>query len=209
MNAIIKSRKFMWLVGAVVVGLYFSPSLLHLALEVASPRPAASVAPAAPPPRMAAAALPTPVSVPAPGAAPVASAAASVPDDPFAKLLGIWGTNVILPVQGLCNIRLELRQDQDNHGQYLGNSTMHCTSFALPSARKVNPMIGYLNATPVSAILAGSVVSGSLHLRVSKTIGEHCAPTEFILTPFGASQLAIEWEDPACGDGEAMLSKGK
>jgi hypothetical protein len=207
MNTIIKSRKFMWLVGAVLVGLYFSPSLFHVALEVTSRRPVASAAPAAQPARTAAAAITAPVPVPA-ATSPIA-ASPSAPADPFPKLLGSWGGTVLLRVQGLCFFNFELRQDQNNQGQYLGNSTMRCTSFALPSARKVNPMIGLLNGSPVSTILTGSVVAGSLHFHVNKTIGEHCAPTEFILTPFGSSQLAMEWKDPSCGDGEGMLLRSK
>jgi excisionase family DNA binding protein len=202
MNTMIKNRKFMWLVGGIVLALYFAPGFLQsIHKQMGRHQGPVDWTTQTDAPK-------TPLMAPGISARDTAIHFPSA-DDPFAKMVGIWGTNVILPVHGLCNIRLELRQDQDNRGQYLGNSTMHCTTFALPSARKVNPMIGYLNATPVSAILAGSVVSGSLHLRVSKTIGEHCAPTEFILTPFGASQLAIEWKDPACGNGEAMLSKGK
>jgi hypothetical protein len=204
MNAMIKNRKFMWIVGAVLLALYFYPTLVQLAREAtsASPSPAQ--------PRVS---IDSPS---APSAVPLATAASNTPapsptkadtDEALDGLAGLWHGNATLPVQGMCTIAFDLREDKGQRGHFLGEATLRCIPLVRQPGAKANPMIAMLSVTPTSSILTGSVDSGSIRFHVDKTIGEHCNPTQYLLTPFGPSQLAAEWKDPTCGDGQMLMSK--
>jgi hypothetical protein len=206
MNAVSKNRKFMWIVGAVLLVIYFYPTLFQLARHATS---------ASPSPTQSRVSIESPV---ASAAAPPATAATNTPAPPATKadtdealegLAGLWRGNATLPVQGMCTIAFDLREDKGQQGHFLGEATLRCIPLTRQPGARANPMIAMLSVTPTSSILTGSVDSGSIRFHVDKTIGEHCNPTQYLLTPFGPSQLAAEWKDPACGDGQMLMSKAR
>jgi hypothetical protein len=217
-----KQRKFLWIAPAVVAAIYLSPSLIRFAVQATANRqPVSAAAHAKPSPiRLAppGAASAAPYSAAAAGqpAASTATAPASVADTSagadFSKLLGVWTGNLIQQSGGLCKFRLEMRMSPDKPGDYSGYWTRSCMSAALfadprfsaPSQRA--NLVNQLN--PVSAILTGSAVEGSIAFHVDKTIGvppDGCAPTTLTISPFGDYQIAAQ-ESP-CQGGQMLLAR--
>jgi hypothetical protein len=61
---------------------------------------------------------------------------------------------------------------------------------------------------PNAAVLTGTVKDSAIHFRADKDIGgdiRGCTVTSFTLTPFGAYQLAAEWEAGKCQGGNMLL----
>jgi len=206
MNAIIKHPKFMWIVGAVLVGIYFYPSFLPITSHTqqhqfpVDSKPSAGQ-PAAPP-------VATAPVASGPPALPPATAAPTGAESNFANLTGNWHGTAAIAEQGICGLKFELRADAANEGKFLGNSIFSCMPVShRPGQPKQNPMLALLNAGQTSSILTGHVVSGAIQFHVDKTISERCAPASFTLTPFGASQLGAEWKDPVCGNGQMLLAR--
>jgi hypothetical protein len=208
MNAIIKNPKFMWLVGAVLVGFYFYPTLSPVVFQTRQhqfdSKPSAGQQAST---HTEAASVPRPPSAPAsPSAIPPAAPGSA---EALGALAGNWHGMATLQDQGICGLKLELRVDTEKQGQFLGNTTYSCLPLgSKPGQPKLTPMLTMLNAGQTSAILRGSVVSGSIEFHVDKVIGERCVPSAFTFTPFGASQLGAEWKDPICGNGQMILQKG-
>jgi hypothetical protein len=124
-----------------------------------------------------------------------AKAAAAAP----MKLAGIWRGRAVFDGLGQCDIRVELLEKTAGH--LTGYSTFTCTPRGSPRP-----------ANPDSAILSGSVADGAVHFHIDKTIGtdtKDCAVTSFTVTPFGASQLAAEWEKGPCPGGHVILQRTK
>ena len=205
-----KQRKSLWIAAAIVAVIYFAPTVLRQALPA---RPVAALKPS--PLR------PSTVPYPAPGrasptpevSAPVASAAAVTPADAqFSNLLGIWAGSSIRPNGTICKLRLELRMSQDKPGAYAAYSTMACGP-ALPVVATTQAqrslVAGMLNEMrPVSAVASGSVVKGALEFQVDRNIGaspDGCKPTAFTVSPFGASQIAAQWEEGSCQGGQMIM----
>jgi hypothetical protein len=132
------------------------------------------------------------------------------PPSPFAKISGIWRGGAALDGRGICNLKFELNEQAE--GRFTGYSTMTCTATGpLMAEKKINQRASALNRMdPEAAILTGAVEQGSIEFHVDKTVGadaQGCAPTSFSLTPFGANQLAAEWQEATCAGGHMILRK--
>lgn len=136
-------------------------------------------------------------------------------------LLGTYAGKGLLPKLGICTCQLELRGQEGMTGTVIGYSTVQCTSLRLmmpgaraPGAKPITPeevMAATGRLTPVSSILSGAWENGSIHLHIDKTIGgnpaDGCTPVAAVATPFGARQVALEWQDAACGNWQMVLAK--
>jgi len=136
-------------------------------------------------------------------------------------LLDTYAGKGLLPKLGVCTCQLELRGQEGMTGTVVGYSTLQCMSLRLmmPGARgagakpitpeEVLAATGRL--TPVSSILSGAWENGSIRLRIDKTIGgnpaDGCTPVAVVATPFGARQVALEWQDETCGNWQMVLAK--
>jgi hypothetical protein len=132
------------------------------------------------------------------------------PPSPFAKISGIWRGGAALDGRGICNLKFELNEQAE--GRFTGYSTMTCTATGpLMADKKINQRASALNRMdPEAAILTGAVEKGSIEFHVDKTVGadaQGCSPTSFSLTPFGANQLAAEWQEATCAGGHMILRK--
>jgi hypothetical protein len=212
-----QQRKLFWIVAAILVAAYFAPTVIGLVLQVSdrigtpsapayhkpSPSPASPYA-STPPPVLAPAA-PTPSGQPdtTPSTTPVA---------PFDKLTGIWTGNGTVAGGGFCAMRFELRDNDDAPGTFAGFTSLNCLPIAPKEGRINVPLMMLSKISPASAILTGNVTDGTLRLHVTKAIGKDangCAMTALTATPFGANQLAVEWQSGACPSGQAMLQKAR
>lgn len=136
----------------------------------------------------------------------------TVPPVLTVKLPGLWRGRSAMMGLGICDLRLELRENAP--GNYRGYSNFSCQP--IPSLMPVQERFKQKPAilsrmTPDAAILAGSAAEdGSIHLRAEKTVGSDihgCTVTTFTLTPFGSAQLAAEWEELGCGNGRMILAR--
>jgi len=128
---------------------------------------------------------------------------------------GIWQGEAALPSRGgVCHLKLELRQTDAKQTRITGYLSMLCAHGVAgrrPTfADSAIAATGRLN--PVSAVLSGEPDDAALKLRVENNIGvtlagHGCAMTSFTATRFGNNQLATQWQDSMCGDGQIMLSK--
>lgn len=163
---------------------------------------------------------PPTTKTPTPSASPAAPSVARrsvprvlpkpAPVSPFAKISGIWRGGAALDGRGICNLKFELNELAE--GRFTGYSTMTCTATGpLMADKKINQRTSALNRMdPEAAILTGAVEKGSIEFHVDKTVGadaQGCAPTSFSLTPFGANQLAAEWQEATCAGGHMILRK--
>jgi hypothetical protein len=153
--------------------------------------------------------------------APAPSKAANAPGKaiapirpaPPARLAGIWRGRAALEGRGICNLRFELGEKGPD--AYSGYSSFACTNAAplMSAGNRRNPRSALLNRMdPDSAILTGSLQNGAIRLHADKTIGTDingCAVTSFTLTPFGANQLAAEWQAGECQGGHMMLARAR
>ena len=127
-----------------------------------------------------------------------ARAAAAAPATlgiPMNRLLGIWEGKTVIENRGSCSLKFELRQGQER--KLAGFSTLTCVG-------------GRGASEPETAILSGAAEKGSFQFRVDRVVGGNgCAPSSFILTPFGSAQMAAEWKETACSGGHALLTRTK
>jgi hypothetical protein len=205
MSSIIASRKIVWPAAALLVGMYFFPSILNFVhrATASAPQPVISHAPPATPKPTAAVVATIPaVATPSPSAAFDEAAA-------LQSLAGTWQGESLVEKRGLCNIRFELKPAA-NPGEFSGYSTLVCAyTPLLPGLEKPKTMSGVADfMRPVSSILSGIPAAGGLQFHVEKTLGDKCPPTSFTLTPFSA-QLAAEWQDAACGGGHIIMARTK
>lgn len=142
-------------------------------------------------------------------------ASKKAPPSPFAKLNGVWHGRAALDGRGICNLRFELKEKQDEPGHFSGFSSMTCVA-AKPLMRQkgIDRRAFALNRMdPEGAILSGKAENGSIQLHTDKTVGTDsngCAPTSFTVTPFGSNQLAAEWrEGTSCSGGNMILGKAR
>jgi hypothetical protein len=139
-----------------------------------------------------------------------AVSAAPAPDPaepPLTNLSGVWESHGQVPSRGVCDLRLELKQNDPAH--YAGFSRFSCISLAPPKdANVLANMLPHMN--PDAAILTGTVEKGSIHFRADKTVGTDingCAVTELTVTPFGASGVAAEWKEGTCQGGNLLMAR--
>jgi len=200
-----QQQKLLLIIPVVIIGSYIVKSIVITALQVMfyqQPRPrpapkaptkapAAAVKAVVPPPS------PQPVKTPPP------------PPDPWLRFLGVWHGQAALDGRGICDLHFEIRKSQAP-GVFLGFSRFSCdSSQALMGKAGADPRSALMNRmNPNAAILTGTVKDGALHFKADKDIGgdiHGCTVTSFTLTPFGAYQLAAEWEAGKCQGGNMLL----
>ena len=191
-----RNRKILLICGAILLGYYFMRSYSNYIAGVEAARARA----------MQRAAMPKRSPV-----APVTAESQSTPvAPPMPNISGIWVGRGVTKGRGLCSLRLELKQnDPINYSAY---STFSCMAIdSLTNPKDVNMMTNYLkNMDPDSAILTGTVGKGAIRFHADKTIGADnsgCAISDLIVTPFGASQVAAEWQEGTCPGGDVMMQR--
>ena len=223
MNITDQQRKLFWVVAAILVAAYFAPTVISLFLQVTdrigTPSAPAYHKPSPSPAHPYASALP-PVLSPAPPTLPGQpdATASTTPGAPspasasFDNFTGIWTGNGTIAGGGFCAVRFELRDNHDTAASFAGFTSLNCLPIAPKEGRINVPLMMLSKISPASAILTGTVADGTLRLHVTKAIGKDangCAMTSLIATPFGAAQLAVEWQSGTCPTGQAMLQKAR
>ena len=159
----------------------------------------------------------------APGASPKAAVpGAPITDSPcpfpffFRHLSGdLGGKSGAFEGKGICDLRFELRETSDEPGHFTGDSALTCRAYApLVSQRpqQARPPHRSTASTRKPRYFSGTVEKGSFAIQADKVVGTDssgCAPTSFSLTPFGAGQLASEWQEGTCAGGHMMLHKAR
>jgi len=205
MSSIIASRKIVWPAAILLVGLYFFPSILNFIHGVARSTPQPAISHPQPEKTKPTGAVVAPAPAVAPNSPPTAFDQAAA----LQALAGTWQGESLVEKRGLCNLKFELKPPQAL-GEFAGYSTLVCAyTPLLPGVEKPKTMSALADfMRPVSSILTGIPVDGSLQFRVAKTLGDKCPPTSFTLTPFSA-QLAAEWQDVSCGGGHIIMARAK
>ena len=132
------------------------------------------------------------------------------------KMTGIWAGTTVQLDRGSCKMRLELQSKPDAPEYFSGYSTRVCG----PSLPFMNDKVtaghlkdAYLNQiTPVSDILSGIPINGSLTLNLDQAIAkspDDCQLTSFTLTPFGQSQLAATFTQDKCQGGQLLMGRAR
>jgi hypothetical protein len=221
-SKIIKSPKFMWVVGGVLVWWFFGPSIPGLIRRAFISRPSTSVQ-AASKDKSARAAGPSggPAPLPASGGAGEAKPA----DAALHNLMGAWEGTVLLSKQGACKVRLELREDHDKQGQFLGYSNLSCTPNMLEimaqqqPGHKMTPAEGMeiMNRSmkPSAGTFTGIADSGAIKLTASNTFGLTglgCSIASFAVMPAGANDMGADFKEndvPGCDAGQLVMKKAR
>jgi hypothetical protein len=125
---------------------------------------------------------------------------------------GVWAGGAALEGKGFCDLRVELRDKQATSGQFTGYWSLACRGYRpLVNADRSKLGAGWINRTnPEAAIFAGTFKDGTMQFALDKvmaTDAEGCAPTFLAINPFGAGQLAAEWQEGTCPGGHMMLHK--
>jgi len=133
---------------------------------------------------------------------------APAPPDPraalarqFDPLQGVWQGVQPLPDWGACTMKFELRRKPGEPGEYFGYPTYAC--IATPPRSAV--IHGIVLRTPLAAILSGAPKDGALVFNLDKTVTTEtngCTFTAFSVTPFGVNQLAAQWQEGQCAEGQ-------
>ena len=200
-----KQRKALWICLALVVACYIVRSIIIARMQAAYDQQQAirAAQQRAQAKALAKAVPPVPPSV---------AASKAAPPPVSSGLAGIWQGRTAITGRGICTLRIELHENPPEH--FTGYSSLACANFApLMSEQDRNPAAATLNRmSPASAVLSGAMENGSIRFHVDKTIGTNsngCAATSFALTPFGANQLAAEWQEGTCQGGNIILQKAK
>jgi hypothetical protein len=196
-----KQKKLIWIAGIALAVFYFAPSFINSARRAAFIREQneARLEKA----QVAKSSIPLPASGAAPtSAGTIPGAAANAGSLQSDNLLGIWQGVALVNGYGNCNLRLELRRALDP-AQITGFPTMVCVPI---------PVItnGVTQFNPSAAVLTGKPNDKSVEFNVDKVISKgagRCSFTSFTVTPFGNDQIAAEWREDACGEGQMVLRR--
>jgi len=193
-----KKRNILLICAAIFIGSYIARSLVIATLRMTYAQQQANRRRQQSKPKPDSAATPDP-------------AVAPNPEEPhLANLSGVWGSHGQVPGRGMCDLRLELKQNDPVH--YSGFSRFSClNNEVLLHPKDANALTNILiNTNPDAAILSGAVEKGSIRLHADKTIGADingCAVSEFTVTPFGASAVAAEWQEGSCKGGSLLMER--
>ena len=185
-----KKRTILLICAAIFIGSYIARSFIITAQRMAYARQQAN----------------RPKPKPKPAAAENPSGSPVPVDPPLVNLSGVWEAHGQVPSRGMCDLRLELKQNDPAH--YSGFSRFSCISLAIP--KNANVIANMLPLGPDAAILTGAVEKGAIHFHADKTIGTDingCAVTDLTVTPFGASAVAAEWQEGACAGGNLLMTR--
>jgi hypothetical protein len=129
------------------------------------------------------------------------------------NLEGMWMGQRLLNASGMCTLRLEMRPVPEVPQDYKGYARLNCLPPAgLVSLRggRVLPKQQRDNLNPVAMVLTGVPEDGALHFTLDKTVvapNDDCETTEFVVTPFGTNQVALEWREGKCRGMQLILNK--
>ncbi len=147
---------------------------------------------------------------PAPPAAKPTQQAQPTAPVPF-PYPGVWVGSAAIEGKGLCDSRIEMRDKQGQPGKFTGDWSMTCRPYGpLISQERTRRGAGMFNRTnPEAAIFAGTFKDGTMQFALDKVLAtdsEGCAPTCLTINPFGAGQLASEWQEGSnCPQGGHMM----
>ena len=207
-----QQRKIVLICLAVIVGSYILRNIVMSAIQMAYYRQAMIAAQQR---RVAQKPLPQKLPAGAPEtspSAPASNVSASAAAQAAFAFPGVWGGSAAIEGKGLCETRVELRNKQDVSGQFTGYWSLSCRGYRpLVNADRSKLGAGWINrSNPEAAIFTGALQDGALQFKLDKvmaTDSEGCAPTSLTITPFGAGQLASEWQEGTCAGGHMMLHK--
>jgi len=214
-SKIIKSPKFMWVVGGVLVWWFFGPSIPGIIRQAFISRPSPSVQASSSKDKNA---------VGSSGGPPLPAPAASAPpaDAALHNLMGTWEGTISLN-QEPCNISLELREDHDKPGQFLGYSKLSCQPTMLEimqrqeSGHKMTPAEALKRMAdamkPSATNFAGIAENGAIKLTAQNTFGltgQGCSIATFSVMPAGSHDLGTDFAEnavPGCEGGQLVMKK--
>ena len=214
-------QKLFWIAAIAAAVLYFGHSFFLPRPTAPIPRPSPVPAPAQATPPAKRAVIPgrptgSMYAAQMPGSPAAGSDAAPTPL-PFDTLLGIWQGGAALGDLGLCSVKVELRRKDNAPDTLAGFPIVACMPFAptVPNLRSPAAAQKALAArmSPVSGVLTGTNVNGTLTFTVDKTVGassDGCSITAFTVTPFGTDQIAADWTEGNCAKehkGQMMLKR--
>jgi hypothetical protein len=218
MNLTDQHRKWLWIAVAAIAVLHFGPRMLsiwwqavlyhHHAAAIAKPSPAHPM-----PQAQILTRLP---ERPLPAAAPLSASAQGIAaDSPFTRFTGTWSGSTLRPNGMICKLRFELSQSQEKPGGFTGYTTMSCGPVvpiqAISAAQRAAAARIIDQMRPVSAVLSGSPENGELMFTVDRVIGsaaDGCKLSNFTVTPFGATQIAAQWEEQGgCKGGQMIMQR--
>lgn len=138
---------------------------------------------------------------------------AAAPPKAQSNLTGPWNGSAGIPGKGRCWVRVELTEPEPE--KYSGNFTMNCngTGPMVARNRKNGAIYAQNQLDPVAVILSGTGENGIIKLNTDKVIGTDtsgCAPTSITLTPYGATELAAQWEEgPNCEGWHLLMRRAR
>jgi hypothetical protein len=195
-----QQKKAGWIIAGILVLVHFAPGTINrVRLEFRRSKAPVIVRPVQP--------LPTPVPSPAPVVVTVN------PQLQYAKFLGIWMGSELTPDQYMCNIKLEVRPSDDDMSKVTGFETRSCIPSLLMARPKKDSIPEILKAaSPLSAMMTGSIIDGDLAFRVDKTVGNApygCPISSYSVSPFGQGQMMAQWQEGTCKSGQMLLHKAR
>jgi len=179
MNLTDKQKKGLWIVaGALVIIHFFLPGIVTTvrhAFTHTSP-----------------AVLPKPS--PAVPITPPALTAPAVNTKLIGYYSGVWTGSMTTPKFDKCDLRLELRQDQEDLTTMMGYLTKTCIPFANIQHRSASSLV--LAANPETSVMVGVLNADSIVFAIDQTTGTQpgdCPLSAFSTRIFGLTGLSAEW----------------
>lgn len=127
--------------------------------------------------------------------------------------VGKWASQPTrIDKQGLCTLIMEIRAQQQGFTAYPQLGCMPLMILQNMKRYEANPIAFLMKGTPTSAILSGAWDKDYRSLvfnidKITSTSGSQCTLNgDITVTPFGGSQLAVEWKD-SCGGAQFLISR--
>jgi len=149
---------------------------------------------------------------------PAAPAALKPAPPELTALAGKWQGGLMVPKRGMCTLSLEVDPIRDKEGQFSGYSTLGCifnTTLDMlthkPDPQAMVERMGKANS-PTSAILSGQVNGGVIAFTADKNVGVSevpgaCDMKSITIRPFGVNQVAVDFQNPPCSDGQLVMRR--
>ncbi len=217
-SKIIKNPKFMWIVGGLLAYWFFGPSIPAIIRQAFISRPSVHTPSSKDKNARPGSSPGGPAPLPSSGAGDAKPA-----DAALHNLMGAWEGTVLLSKQGACKVRLELREDHDRQGQFLGYSNLSCTPNMLEimaqqqPGHKMTPAEGMeiMNRSmkPSAGTFTGIADNGAIKLTASNTFGLTglgCSIASFAVMPAGANDMGADFKEndvPGCDAGQLVMKK--
>ncbi len=193
MNLTDKQKKGLWILAGVLVIIHFFLPGIVTTVRHAFTHTAPAVLP-----------KPSP-AVPMPPPAPPSS---TVNQKLIGYYSGVWMGSMTTAKFDKCDLRLELRQDQEDLTKMMGYLTKTCVPFANIQHRSASSLV--LAANPETSVMVGVINADSIVFAIDQTTGMQpgdCPLSAFSTRIFGLTGLNAEWKQGNCSSGTAMLIK--